>query len=123
MVHSLIGVDGGLESSKLESRIITRGADFKICSRLCLALRIGPSGRSILFSYLSISPIKCIFGTLKSQEMEEVFARIVKSAVQPKDWSQDKILTLFRLKLGEILMFIFWIRVEISSIHAGPILE
>ena len=55
--------------------------------------------------------------------MEEVFARIVKSAVQPKDWSQDKILTLFRLKLGEILMFIFWISVEISTIHAGPILE
>ena len=107
MVHSLIGVDGGLESSKVESRIITCGEDFKICSRLCLALRIGPSGRSKLFSCLSISPIKCIFGTLKSQELEDVFARMVKSAVQPKDWSQDKILTLFRLKLDEILILIF----------------
>ena len=120
LAHSLIGAAAGDASSRLGSSRMTSGAAARRCSRWWRASRTGPSGLSRSSECLSSSPRKAIFGTLRSQEELDRFARMTNSAVHPK--ASDGVRTLTPLVAFEppCWMLDDWISEVNSSTHSGP---
>ena len=117
-----MGAAAGVDSSLLGSRIITSGEQWKICSRIWRAFLTGLSALRRLYLFLSSSPKKCIFGTFKFQDCEEILAKIIISAVQPNTFSAGNTLNLLLVLLDVTNVSILFIKFDISSTQSEEIL-